>query len=101
MPDVYTIRFTPVSAAHLQEIFDYIEKQSRQNAGAMIRRIVSAIDALQQFPHRYRVLQGIDTAGVEVRSMPITPYLIRYHVDDTNMTVTVLGVRHGARRPGL
>jgi plasmid stabilization system protein ParE len=85
----------------LQEIFEYIERDSPQNASRMIRRIVESIDALEQFPHRYKVLEDIETFGVEVRSMPVPPYLIRYHVDEPNLTVTVLSVRHGARRPGL
>lgn len=101
MAPIYRIKFTRNAADHLQEIFDYIEKDSAQNASRMIGRIVDAIDALEQLPHRYRVLPGVDTHGVEVRSMPVPPYLVRYHVDDVNFVVTVLSVRHGARRPGL
>jgi plasmid stabilization system protein ParE len=32
-------------------------------------------------------------------SMPVRHYLIRYHVDDSQRVVTILTIRHGARRP--
>lgn len=101
MAPVYRIRFTPHAAEQLQEIFDYVEQDSPDRARGVIARLLAAIDALEQFPHRYKVLEGVDTGGVEVRSMPVPPYLVRYHVDDRSLTVHVLSVRHGARRAGL
>jgi plasmid stabilization system protein ParE len=65
----------------------------------MIGRLIEAIDALNLFPHRYKVLEDVRAFGEAVRSMPVPPYLIRYHVDDDRLCVTVLSVRHGARRP--
>ena len=47
------------------------------------------------------VLEDIETFGEEVRSMPVPPYLVRYHIDDSKLLVTIVSVRHGARRPGL
>ena len=41
----------------------------------MIARIIQAIDALDQFPHRYKILEAVEALGVEVRSMPVPPYL--------------------------
>jgi len=31
--------------------------------------------------------------------MPVPPFLVRYHVDEARQLVTILSVRHGARRP--
>jgi len=101
MAAFFTIRMTPDAATQLQEIFAFIEKQSVQNASRMIARIVKAIDGLDQLPKRYKILEDVETFGVEVRSMPVPPYLVRYHVDEKNCCVIVLSVRHGARRPGL
>jgi addiction module RelE/StbE family toxin len=101
MAPVYRIRFTPHAAEQLQEIFDYIERDSTERASRLIGHLLAAIDALEQLPHRYKILENLDTGGVEVRSMPVPPYLVRYHVDDANQTVHVLSVRHGARRAGL
>jgi toxin ParE1/3/4 len=101
MPDRYRVNFTLDAASQLQEIFDYIQRDSPQGAERMIQRLVAAIDSLDVFPHRYKILEDVETFGVEVRSMPVPPYLIRYHVEDRNLLVTVLSIRHGARRPGL
>jgi plasmid stabilization system protein ParE len=101
MPAVYLIRFTRDAAGQLRDIFNFIEQDSPQNSSRMMARIVKAIDALSQFPHRYKVLENIKTYGEEVRSMPVPPYLVRYHVDDARVCVTILSVRHGSRRPGL
>lgn len=101
MAPVYRIRFTPHAAEQLQEIFNYIEQDSQDRASRMIGRLLTAIDALEQLPYRYKVLEDVDTSGAEVRSMPVPPYLVRYHVDEGNQTVHVLSVRHGARRAGL
>jgi plasmid stabilization system protein ParE len=101
MPGAYRIRFTVDAADHLTEIFNYIERDSPQNARNLIDRILNAIDALADLPHRYKVMLEANNLNVEVRSMPVPPYLVRYHIDDRNLAVTILSVRHGARRPGL
>lgn len=100
-PLLYVIRFTDDAADQLRAIFEYIERDSSRSASKMITRIVQAIDALDQFPHRYKILVAVETWGVEVRSMPVPPYLVRYHVDEARMCVTILSVRHGARQSGL
>src|SRR3982751_4705895 len=101
MPDRYRIIYTLRAASHLKDIFDYIEHDSPQNARKMIKRLLSAIESLDFLPRRYKVIKNVPELGGEIRSMPVPPYLIRYHVDDTNLAVTIVSVRHGARRPGI
>jgi plasmid stabilization system protein ParE len=99
MPDTYRVRLTATAGAHLQEIYDYIEQQSPQNATTMIRRLVDSTDGLQQFPHRFAVVASSESSfGVEVRSMPVRPFRVRYHVNDAILTVTILSVQHGSRQ---
>jgi plasmid stabilization system protein ParE len=99
MPDRYNVRLTAQAGAHLNEIYDYIEQHSPQNAAEMVRRLLDAIDGLDQLPHRYPVVQeSNDLFGVEVRSMPVRPFKVRYHVNDSAYTVTVLSVIHWARQ---
>lgn len=100
MPDIYRVRLTIRVSHQLQEIFDYIAVDSDSNAARMIERILDAIDGLEMLPHRYKVVEDTDVLGEEVRSMPVRPYLVRYHVDESSHVVTILSVRHGARRPG-
>jgi plasmid stabilization system protein ParE len=102
MPRRYQVKLTLKAADHLQGIFDYIQRNSPQNADRMTRRLLDGMDSLEHFPYRYRkLLRSKATFGVEIRSMPVLPYLIRYCIDDANQVVTVLSVRHGARRAGL
>jgi toxin ParE1/3/4 len=101
MPQRYRVNLTLKAAGHLQEIFEYIHRDSPQHAQRMIERLVDGIDSLEVFPHRYKILRNKAVFGEDVHSMPVLPYLIRYHIDDENDLVTILSVRHGARRPGL
>jgi plasmid stabilization system protein ParE len=101
MPDHYHVNYTLYSAQQLENIFDYIERDSPQNAARMIERLIQSIESLSLFPGRYGLLRNIDTLGVEIHSMPVRPYLIRYHINLSSKTVTILSIRHGARRPGL
>ena len=101
MTDSYRVNYTYYAADQLQEIFNYIEKDSPENAVRMIGRIIDAIESLSLFPGRYGLARNIEGIGVEVHSIPVRPYLIRYHINRSSRVVTVLSIRHGARRPGL
>jgi len=98
MPDIYRIRFSEAASIDLEGIFDFIRQDSPQNAAAVIRGLLSAIDSLEILPHRYPVLEdSLRLLGRELRSMPVPPFKVRYHVDDLGLAVIVVGVRHGAR----
>ena len=99
MGDTYRLRITPAAAVDLKLIFDYIHRDSPQNARQIIRRILAAVDSLEILPHRYPIIDdSLRLLGEELRSMPVRPYMVRYRVDDVSQTVTVVGVRHGARK---
>ena len=98
MPDTYLVRITPRALADLEAIFDYIRRDSPQNAAAMIARLLDAVDGLDLLPHRFDVPRVGTVRGRQVRSMPVRPYLVRYRIDEARKVVYVLRVRHGARR---
>ena len=101
MPDRYRVNYSSNAVSELEDIVRYIEQDSPQNAVAMINRLLDAVDSLGLLPHRYPVIQDSDALfGREVRSMPVSSYLVRYHVDDSRKVVTLLAVRHGARKTG-
>ena len=79
MPTPYRVNLTTESAGHLEAIFEYIEKDSPQHASTVIERLLDAVFSLEQLPHRYRVVRNTAKLGAEVRSMPVPPFLIRYH----------------------
>jgi toxin ParE1/3/4 len=101
MPDRYRVNLTARVAAQLQDVFEYIEEDSPENARRMIQRLMDAIDSLDILPHRYKVLEESDSLGEEIRSMVVKPFLVRYHINESAGVVTIVSIRHGARRPGL
>ena len=98
MPETYRVRLSATAGKHLQEIYDYVEEHSAQNASDLVRRLLDSIDSLGFLPHRYAVVKDTAAFGMEVRSMPVRPFRVRYHVDDGTLSVTVLSVQHGARQ---
>lgn len=55
MPDTYVVRITPRALSDLEAIFEYIRRDSPQNASAMIARLLDAVDGLNILPHRFDV----------------------------------------------
>lgn len=100
MAGSYGIRITPRALKDLESIFEYIQRDSPQNAAKVIRRIMDAIDGLDMMPYRYSVPRTGAIRNRRIRSMPVWPYLVRYHIDEPRKTVHILRIRHGAmRRP--
>jgi plasmid stabilization system protein ParE len=98
MPDAYRIRITPRALANLEGIFDFIQRDSPQNAREMIRRLLDSIDDLRMLPYRYAVPRTGAARSRAIRSMPVRPYLVRYRIDENRKAVFILRIRHGARR---
>ena len=98
MIGTYRIRITPCALADLTAVFDFIRKDSPQNAKGMIRAILDAIDSLEQFPQRFQVAPLQSAKSRNIRSMVVYPYIIRYRVDESQACVHVMHVRHGARK---
>jgi toxin ParE1/3/4 len=98
MPATYRVIILPRVLADLQEIFDYIQRQSPQNAATVAQRLIAAIDALEQLPYRYKVHRPHRAPARIVRSMPMPPYIIYYRVDEKNLAVRIMTIRHGSRR---
>ena len=93
----YRVNLTLRVADQLQEIFQYIERDSPRNAARTISRILQKIDGLELFPHRYKRISPAAPGVEELRSMPVRPYIMRYHINEETRVVTVVSVKHGAR----
>jgi toxin ParE1/3/4 len=101
MPEKYRVNYTRHAAEQLQEIVEYIEQRSPDNAVKMATRLVKAVESLEIFPHRFNLTRHPAELGETIRSMPVRPYLIRYQINESALVVTIVSIRHGARRPGL
>lgn len=98
MPEQYQVITTPRAHLDLDDIYNYIAKDSPQNAKKFVTALVEAVHSLQTMPKRYRVYQRGRRGKTTLRRMPIGMYLVYYWVDDGKRTVEVLTIRHGMRR---
>jgi plasmid stabilization system protein ParE len=99
MPRSYRIILLPEAYDDLGEIFDYIKRDSPQNAVTTVDRLVRSAQSLSQFPHRYKVHRWRRRPSEIIHSMPVPPFIVFYCVIEKISTVRVLTIRHGARQP--
>jgi addiction module RelE/StbE family toxin len=89
----FPIVWLPAAAEDLKEIHDYIGAQSQAYAGAVIDRIVAAIEDLSRFPRKGHRVADRSVRAMEVREWLVYPYRIVYRVRDEH--VVVLAIIHG------
>ena len=73
--------------------YDYIADFNPHAAAHMAEALLAAGDSLVNFPHRGRPVRGTSMREL----VTVSPYIIRYRVTDER--VTILRVRHTARKP--
>ena len=95
----YRVRLTRQALDDIQEIQDFIGRNSPQNAARMIERLFAAFDSLESFPHRTIVELLSERLNYPVRSLPVKPYVVYFRVIGAEKAVVVRHIRHGARRP--
>ena len=99
MTPIYRVIASPRAAAELDEIQAYIAQDSPAGAATVMARLREAMQSLEALPHRYPIYQGKRRPATAVRRLPVSPYLIYYRIDDQAHVVSVVTVRHGARKP--
>jgi plasmid stabilization system protein ParE len=80
------------------EIYEYISRQSPQNAADVLKRIFDTIDSLDELPHRYKVHRSNKNPERVIRSVVVWPYIVYCRIDDRRKLVEIQAVIHGARR---
>jgi addiction module RelE/StbE family toxin len=88
------IVWTKVAVEDLQEIRDYIARDSEQNAASVIEQILDAVELSADFPLIGRIVPEYDDAAI--RKQIVYSYRIVYRVRSEDLTV--IGIIHGARR---
>lgn len=87
------VKWTEVAAADLEEVADYIARDSRYYAAAFVREVRDAARSLAQLAQRGHVVP--EFGDPVVREIFIKKYRLIYEVVDD--TVYVIGFIHGAR----
>lgn len=94
----FPIVWLPAAAEDLQDIHSYIRARSQAYAGAMIDRIVTAVEDLSRFPRKDHAVDDPGIGSMEVREWLVHPYRVVYRIKQDH--VIVLAIVHGARQLG-
>jgi toxin ParE1/3/4 len=89
-----TIHWTERAQDDLAAIHAFIEADSIHYAAATVRRLLSAVDRLQDFPHSGRAVP--EFSDPEIREVTVRPYRIVYRIVSSS-EIHVLTVHHGSR----
>ena len=93
---MYKLRFAPVFADDLQELFSYIALTLREPGAAkrLMKQIDTAILRLAEFPEMYPLCpEPLDVLGY--RKLTVENYIIVYAVDHAAGTVNLLRCFYG------
>lgn len=92
----YRVVLHPDAEAELEEAYRFISDDSPANAAKWRRGLLKKARSLKSFPERCPLAPESKALGEEVRQLLHGVYRLLFIIDDD--TVTVLHVRHGARR---
>jgi plasmid stabilization system protein ParE len=81
----------------LEIIADFVSLDSPTRAEQIVEDLISAMKSLAVFPRRGGIARESPVDGLQIRVLNHGPYRILYHIEA--LTVTVVRVRHGARKP--
>lgn len=86
----YTVQITDRALADMAEIYIYIAEQLQapENAMGQYNRIAEAIEGLNMFPERVRIMESEPEHTMELRQLPIDNFLAFYVIEDDRVIVT-------------
>jgi addiction module RelE/StbE family toxin len=87
------IRWTAVATNDLKSADEYLTEHAPEQADAVVDRILSSIDVLEQYPHLGRTGRLEETRELVVTG---TPFIVFYRLQKSQ--VEILGVLHAARK---
>ena len=88
-----TVRWTETATQDLEEVAEFVGRESRFYAAALVRETRAAARSLRTFAERGRVVPEVDAPGI--RELFIRSYRLIYQV--TADHVFILAFVHGAR----
>ena len=101
MAIIFKVIMSDKAMRDLRELNDYIAEQFRapETAENQTRRIIRAVQSLENFPMRYRLYDPENHPNV--RFFPVDNYLIFYRVDENFKTVNIDRILYNGRDAGL
>ena len=87
------LEWTEPAVADLENIQDYIAKDSAEYSNALIERLILSVDRLESFPESGRRVP--ESTDPKVRELLVESYRVVYRLKKGS--VQILAVAHGAR----
>ncbi len=86
----YTVQITDKALADMEEIYIYIAEQllAPENAIGQYNRIAEAIQNLNVFPERVRIMESEPEHTMGLRQLPIDNFSAFYIIEDSRVVVT-------------
>lgn len=86
----YIVQITDTALADMEEIYTYIAKrlQSPANAMKQYNRIAKAIEGLNIFPERVKMIESYPEKKIGLRQLAIDNYSAFYVIKDNRVIVT-------------
>ena len=86
----YVVRITDSALADMEEIYNYIaiQLQAPENAMGQYNRIAEAIEGLNVFPERVKLVESELEQIMGLRQLVIDNYSVFYVIEDMDVIVT-------------
>jgi len=86
----YKIQITDQALSDMEEIYNYIAEQLQAPVAAMgqYNRIADAIETLDTFPERVKLMETEEERVLEIRQMPVDNFSVFFHIREERVIVT-------------
>lgn len=86
----YIVRITDKALADMEEIYNYIaiQLEAPENAMGQYNRIAEAIEGLNVFPERVKLMESDLEQNMGLRQLVIDNYSVFYVIEDMDVIVT-------------
>jgi len=84
----YRVVWTPGADANLEDIAEYIGRDSRYYASVVVSQLRSAPRSLQKYPFKYRVVPEFN--NVTLREVLVYDYRMIYEVIDDSVVIMMI-----------
>ena len=86
----YRVQITDKALSDMEEIYYYIFEQLQAPEAAMgqYNRIADAIESLDTFPERVKLMETEEESALGLRQMPIDNFSVFFHIREERVIVT-------------
>lgn len=86
----YEVQITNKALSDLEEIYHYIAEQLQAPEAAMeqYNRIADAIETLDMYPHRVKLMEIEELHALELRQLCVDHFSVFFHIRDERVIIT-------------